>query len=80
MVVRVVVSDRTDGAGLEKVLSPPLLDSTPPPTVRLVPARELAPWLGAIEREPSWSVKTVPARLLLPTVGGVWFSLETLED
>lgn len=48
MVVKVVVKDRTDGAGLENVLSPPLLDSTPPPTVRFVPATELALWLGAI--------------------------------
>lgn len=48
MVVRVVVNDRTDGAGLEKVLSPPLLESMAPPTVRFVPARELAPWLGAV--------------------------------
>ena len=39
MVVNVVVSDRTEGAGLEKVLSPPLLDSNPPPPVRA----ELAP-------------------------------------
>lgn len=71
IVVKVVVKDRTDGAGLEKVLSPPLLDSTPPPTVRLVPAKELAPWLGAvIDRDASWSVNTVPAKLLLPTVGG----------
>lgn len=43
IVVRVVVNDRTEGAGLEKVLSPPLLESIAPPTVRLVPATELAP-------------------------------------
>jgi hypothetical protein len=54
IVVSVVVRDRTDGAGLEKVLSPLRLESTPPPMVRLVPARELAPWLGAVmDRAPS---------------------------
>ena len=42
IVVKVVVKDRTDGAGLEKVLSPPRLDSTPPAIVRCVPAMELA--------------------------------------
>jgi hypothetical protein len=67
MVVNVVVKDLTEGAGLEKVLSPPLRESTPPPTVRLVPATELAPWLGAVV-EPSCSVDTVPATLLPPTV------------
>lgn len=49
IVVRVVVNDRTDGAGLLKVLSSPLLESNPPPAVLLVPAKELAPWLGAAE-------------------------------
>ncbi len=39
MVVRVVVKDRTEGAGDEKVLSPPLLESKLP-AVRLVPATE----------------------------------------
>lgn len=64
MVVKVVVSDRTDGAGLEKVLSPPRLDSRPPPMVRLVPVTELAPWLGAVmDRAVSLSVETVPAML-----------------
>lgn len=81
IVVKVVVKDRTDGAGLENVLSPPLLESTPPPMVRLVPATELALWLGAIsEREASWSVKTVPAQLLLPIVGGPWSSRDVRVD
>lgn len=46
MVVRVVVRERTDGAGDEKVLSPPRRDSMPP-MVRLVPATDEAPWDGA---------------------------------
>lgn len=46
IVVKVVVNDRTDGAGDENVLSPPLRDSTPP-MVRLVPATDGAPWEGA---------------------------------
>ena len=33
IVVRVVVRDRTDGAGEEKVLSAPRAELTPPPTV-----------------------------------------------
>ena len=47
IVVRVVVRDRTEGAGEENVLSPPLLDSWPPPMVRAVPVREDAPCDGA---------------------------------
>lgn len=71
IVVKVVVKERTEGAGLEKVLSPPRRDSTPPPRVRLVPVKELAPWLGAvIDRAVSLSVETVPAMLLPPAVGG----------
>jgi hypothetical protein len=39
----VVVSDRTDGAGEEKVLpSPPPCELIPPPTVAIVPALEYA--------------------------------------
>lgn len=73
-----MVKDRTEGAGLENVLSPPRLESIPPPTVRLVPANELAPWLGAmIECVPSWSVETVPAMLLPPAVGGAASSVES---
>lgn len=42
-VVKVVVSDRTDGAGEEKVLpSPPPLELIPPPAVAIVPALEYA--------------------------------------
>jgi len=37
MVVSVVVSDRTEGAGEEKVLSAPRAELTPPPIVALVP-------------------------------------------
>lgn len=38
-----VVSDRTDGAGEEKVLpSPPPCELIPPPTVAIVPAFEYA--------------------------------------
>lgn len=38
-----VVSDRTDGAGEEKVLpSPPPWELIPPPTVAIVPALEYA--------------------------------------
>lgn len=61
MVVRVVVRERTEGAGEEKVLSPPRRDSRPPWAVRLVPARDEAPCDRAvIDREPSWSVDLVP--------------------
>jgi len=56
MVVKVVVRERTEGAGEEKVLSPPLRDSTPPCAVRLVPARDDAPWDRAVmDRAPSRS-------------------------
>lgn len=47
MVVRVVVRDRTEGAGEEKVLSPPFRESRPPPAVRLVPVTEDAICEGA---------------------------------
>lgn len=77
IVVKVVVKEPTEGAGLEKVLSPPRLDSTPPPTVRLVPVTELAPWLGALmDRAVSFSVERVPAMLLPPVVGGAKSSTE----
>ncbi len=53
IVVRVVVKDRTEGAGDEKVLSPPLRESKPF-AVRLVPATEVAACDGAVmEREVS---------------------------
>jgi hypothetical protein len=47
MVVSVVVSDRTDGAGDENVLSPPFLYSIPPLAVLLVPATDDAMLEGA---------------------------------
>lgn len=55
IVVRVVVKERTDGAGDEKVLSPPRREESKPQfTVRLVPASDEAPCEGAmIEREVS---------------------------
>jgi hypothetical protein len=54
IVVRVVVRERTEGAGEENVLSPPLRESKPPPAVRLVPATDDARWEGAVtEREVS---------------------------
>ena len=69
--VRVVVRDRTEGAGEEKVLSPPLRDSKPPFAVRLVPATEEATCDGAfIEWPASWSVDTVGAMEMAPVVGG----------
>ena len=77
MVVRVVARDRTDGAGDEKVLSPPLRDSRPPLAVRLVPAIDDAPCEGAMtEWWASWSVETVGAIDLPPAVGGGRPSLE----
>jgi hypothetical protein len=58
MVVRVVVRDRTDGAGEEKVLSPPLRQLA----VRLVPASDDSTCEGAVmERRVSCSVDTVGA-------------------
>lgn len=47
MVVRVVVRDRTEGAGEEKVLSPPFRESRPPFAVRLVPVTDDAMCEGA---------------------------------
>ena len=71
MVVSVVVRDRTDGAGEEKVLSPPRRESNPPPAVLLVPASDEAPCEGAvIEWDASWSVDTVGAMDRAPAVGG----------
>ena len=68
--VSVVVSDLTECVGLEKVLLSSLRESIPPPMVRLVPARELAPWLGAKDCGVSLSVDAVPAMLLSPAVRG----------
>lgn len=72
MVVRVVVRERTECAGEEKVLSPPRRDSMPPFAVRLVPASDEAPREGAVmDREVSFSVDIVGATDLPPAVGGV---------
>lgn len=65
IVVRVVVRERTDGAGEEKVLSPPLR----PLAVRLVPAREDSP---IMERHGSCSVDIECP----PVVGGCCSSLD----
>lgn len=81
--VNVVARDLTDGDGLENVLSPPLLDSCPPPTVLLVPVTvlgaRLSARLGAMMdrgRSGSVSVDMVVVKLLLPTVGGAYPSAE----
>jgi hypothetical protein len=75
IVVRVVVSDRRDGAGEEKVLSAPLPVLGPPPTVPAVPAvpapEEGAPWdCAASECATSCSVETVGAIDPFPTAWG----------
>ena len=81
IVVSVVVRDRTDGAGDENVLSPPLRESTPQPTVRLVPATDDVPCEGAIiECDVSCSVEIVGATDRPPKVGGAWPSEETRMD
>lgn len=65
-----MVSERTEGAGEEKVLSPPLRDSRPPLAVRLVPVTDEAPCDGvAMEWAASWSVETVGAVDRAPAVG-----------
>jgi hypothetical protein len=69
IVVRVVVKDRTDGAGDEKVLSAPRPVLTPPPTVADVPAADDAPLEGAAS-ECATSVDIVGADDLLPIVRG----------
>jgi hypothetical protein len=66
IVVSVVVRDRTDGAGEEKVLSPPLR----PFAVRLVPVIDVSPCEGAIiERHVPCSVDIVGAIERPPVVG-----------
>lgn len=77
--VNVVASDLTDGEGLENVLSPPLLDSCPPPTVLLVPVTVLGARLGAMTdrgASDSVSVEMVVVKLLPPAVGGTYPSAE----
>ena len=75
IVVSVVVRERTDGAGDEKVLpSPPVLplELMAPPAVAL----EMAFDCAASECTVSVFVATVGAADLLLTVGGIWPSLE----
>lgn len=82
IVVKVVVKDRTDGAGEEKVLSPPLRESRPPPAVRLVPVTDDAMCEGAwMEWLVSWSVDMVGAIDIPPAVGGAGSSADApFED
>lgn len=82
IVVSVVVSERTEGAGEEKVLSPPRRDSRPPFAVRLVPASDDAPCDTATDREVyvSWSVETVGAIDRPPVVGGGRPSVDNRGD
>jgi hypothetical protein len=71
MVVRVVVRDRTEGAGDENVLSGPRPELTPHPTVAVVPSPDEAPCEAATsECAKSGSVDNVGAVDLLPVVGG----------
>ena len=73
MVVRVVVSDRTDGAGDENVLSAPRPELTPPSTVVFPPPDE-APCDGAASSTEAFAVD------LLPIVGGGWPSTDVLTE
>jgi hypothetical protein len=76
IVVRVVVRERTEGAGEEKVLSPPRRESCAP-IVRAVPVTEEAPWdRAAMDREVSWSVETVRVTDLAPDVWGTRLSAD----
>lgn len=79
IVVRVVVRERTDGVGDEKVLPspPPLpLELKAPPAVTVVSAFEYA----ASELIVSGFVDTVGAADLLPIVGGGCPSFESGSD
>lgn len=79
--VSVVVSERTDGAGEEKVLSAPLAELTPQPTVAVVPSPEDAPCEGAAsECVVSGSVDMVGAVDLLPIVGGAFPSRDDMME
>lgn len=69
IVVRVVVKDRTDGAGEENVLSFPCPELTPHPTVAFVPSPDDAAWDCAAS-ECATSVDIVAAIDLFPIVGG----------
>lgn len=76
-VVRVVVKERRDGAGEEKVLSAPLL-MLGPPMVGVVPsADDAACDCAATERAASRSVDTVGAFDLYPTV---WDGRSSIDD
>jgi len=81
MVVRVVVRERTEGAGEENVLpSPPVrpLELRAPPTVTVVPAFESA--VAVSELTVSVVVETVGAADFLLIDCGCWSSLETGRD
>ena len=81
MVVRVVVRERTEGAGDEKVLpSPPVwpLELRPPPTVTAVPAFEST--VGVSEMTVSFVVETVGALDFLLMACGCGPSQETGMD
>lgn len=78
IVVRVVVRDRTDGAGDENVLSP-WPEPTPPPIVADVPAADGAPCDGGVS-DGCPSVDTVGAEDLFPMVGGWCPSSDMLAD
>jgi hypothetical protein len=76
MVVRVVVSDRRDGAGEENVLPAPLPVLGPPPTVADVPPPDEAP----CECPASTSVDIVGATDRFPIVGGGIPSTEDRQE
>jgi hypothetical protein len=69
IVVRVVVKDRTEGAGEENVLSFPRAELTPHPTVAVVPSPDDAA-CDCAASECATSVDIVAAIDLFPIVGG----------
>jgi hypothetical protein len=80
MVVKVVASERTEGAGDEKVLSPPRRNSFPILAVRLVPVTDEAPCEGAVDLAVSFSVDMVGAIDRPPAVGGARRSPSSIDD
>lgn len=78
IVVSVVVRDRTDGAGDEKVLSP-WPEPTPPPTVADVSTADGASSEGGVS-ECGPSVDIVGAADLFPMVGGCCPSSDMLAE
>jgi hypothetical protein len=81
IVVRVVVRDRTEGAGDENVLSAPRPELTPHPIVAFVPWPDDGACEGAAsECATSGSVDIVAAVDLLPIVGGGRPSWEDRTD